>query len=1436
MNVPISSNQMPSSEKLSMVLSETVSKNNLTGDEGQLLDALKLSLFQRTSRLINSSQGIFHTEAVGKKLALFCDSLLQGLNSDFGCVTLLNEDSSIVKSHISFSQDLSGEERVLHKTKFIEHLQTPASQRNSLYAGILAQNDNPSISKGGSILLSSSFIAEILKSERISLQSLPVTFNRIISVRESNGDFFQTYIEYFRSENPLYVFTPLTNIDGSLFGFVIYRTPTNSKTNLKSYTDQDLQLFINSVHAFIKQIGSHLEQDRLYRQAIEDNLRIQATQVFAQELISSERFINGNAEKKMKHFCETLTNQNFAAIASLIVLDDNGVIRQRSISVRKPNSPFLPFYNDRFAQGKNIDLSFFTASSLSARKVSSAYVVKEKDLRRETVSVQSDLKREIIFLPIFESESKLTGILSALMETDLTSESAVQLLELYVRIAGKELTSVQQTEVVEAANELIDLEFKTEEDALRFALSKVISFFKSANAVFFYSTDFQSIDLSIFSGSDEDRKRMNLIPKYELEVAASFSGFQVEKSICFSIEQQTRLLLALEEGMNPPIDLRSAGNAEANLIEFSKDNEFYRLLIPLKIQNDLLGYIEVSHPRSTEISVVRLALQTLSPILKEASLRLQTFRLTRDLEKLNSKHVILKDLLGSLIEVNKGLRKAGNLQEKLTHVTESITMTFGFKFCSIAIWNEENLIRESAFTFHPESEVHPQTENIEKSFKVGSKVPVNAIKSIISPLLEFGYAFVVSKKEIEQASSVLKPQDDQLNQNLNRYFSGDPDIELYIPLYSEDQTFMGYMRLGGLMILNEIDRASFLERLKLISLFAKQLSQEIDLIESLKIRASEISEKSRLSKTLATLFEVGTAISQTGSMNDKLRLLCEALSVSTGIHFAIACLYDELGKIEFSQYYADTTFKWKLKGLLEEHFSPGKTINTAVYQTLFQTPRFKVGQLNVYCADVRVLSAILNKTDLTVFGSENISKSQVFPTQETTDSGSDYLERYFENRGTPEEDRYILAIPFTFDSNSPSKVVGFLTLGSFSDIESVPDLYSRLSAIDLFVSIVNADLKNFLLNRFLVRSEAQFRNIVENIQLGFLITRHDGKIDYANPSLKSTLGWGDIDLKGKLLEEFVHGSSFDETVLHREKVYRGETVSSEVLLKAQNGEFIPMELKTSPQFIISDTGELSVIGAFSVLRDRRKEKELELQEKEMETIKNNFYAMVVHDMKVPLSAIYGYSEMLKDSNPSDIPIERFKSMMEQMFLSSTNITRLVQEILEFSKYESRKTKLEYQKQNFQLCIDLVVEQLQYDIHNKGILVKRSVEGTEDWIFYFDFDRIVRVVSNLLGNAVKFSKSNSIIEINLRKLEKFGREYALVTIKDSGEGIAPDEVDLIFDAYRQANSKHGSRGTGLGLSIAKQIITLHNGEITAESYLGKGTIISFTLPMLQVNPN
>jgi len=263
--------------------------------------------------------------------------------------------------------------------------------------------------------------------------------------------------------------------------------------------------------------------------------------------------------------------------------------------------------------------------------------------------------------------------------------------------------------------------------------------------------------------------------------------------------------------------------------------------------------------------------------------------------------------------------------------------------------------------------------------------------------------------------------------------------------------------------------------------------------------------------------------------------------------------------------------------------------------------------------------------------------------------------------------------------------------------------------------------------------------------------------------------------------------------------------------------------------ILSTSGDLLGKGWFSILADVRHKQEIARKQKDLETMRNNFFAMVVHDMKVPLSAIYGYSDMLSTINPQQVDEDYFHKIVSRIHLSAKNINALVQEVLDFSKYQSGMVNLDPQYHSLVLCVDFVLEQNLHELNRKKIILKREIDSS-DFYFRFDFDKLVRVFGNIISNAIKFSNQNSAIEIVIQRELIGSNPVAKVTVKDYGEGISPDETELIFDAYRQAESKTNSIGTGLGLSIAKHIVELHGGKIWAESELGAGTSIYFTIPM------
>jgi signal transduction histidine kinase len=209
-------------------------------------------------------------------------------------------------------------------------------------------------------------------------------------------------------------------------------------------------------------------------------------------------------------------------------------------------------------------------------------------------------------------------------------------------------------------------------------------------------------------------------------------------------------------------------------------------------------------------------------------------------------------------------------------------------------------------------------------------------------------------------------------------------------------------------------------------------------------------------------------------------------------------------------------------------------------------------------------------------------------------------------------------------------------------------------------------------------------------------------------------------------------------------------------------------------------------------------------------------ADVTHELRTPLTVIQGNLEGILDGlYPADEA--RLRSILEETQI----LSRLTDDLRTLALAETGSLQLRQEQIDLVSLIKETLEMFQSEAALTSVQVDFSTAKSEV-VLSIDPERIRQVLSNLISNAVRYSPHGSTVRVRLSSEEK----SVLVSVSDSGPGIAPSDLPHIFDRYYKSAD---SRGMGLGLSIAKYIVEAHGGQIRAESGAGKGTAISFTLP-------
>ncbi len=372
----------------------------------------------------------------------------------------------------------------------------------------------------------------------------------------------------------------------------------------------------------------------------------------------------------------------------------------------------------------------------------------------------------------------------------------------------------------------------------------------------------------------------------------------------------------------------------------------------------------------------------------------------------------------------------------------------------------------------------------------------------------------------------------------------------------------------------------------------------------------------------------------------------------------------------------------------------------------------------------------------------------------------------------------------------------------------------------------------------LFESERRWRSLLENVRLVVVGLDNKGKIEYVNPCFLELVGYTKAELLGK---------DWFETFLPAHQRHRVHNnfiglLEEEFHSHDQNS----ILTKSGEERVIAWNNTLlqdlqgCVIGTLSIGED--------ITERQViERMKDEFISVVSHELRTPLTSIHGALNLLS-SGLVNTQSEKGRRVIEIAAESAERLVRLVNDILELERLESGKISLALQQCNAADLIKEAIDTMQVMANRAGITLSISPVSIQ---LNADRDRIIQVLTNLLGNAIKFSPSGSTVWLtvesgakdwglgNLESPLRIGdngdfpkpNATVLFKVKDQGRGIPEDKLESIFERFHQVDASDSRKkgGTGLGLAICRSIVQQHGGRIWVESTLGEGSSFYFTLP-------
>jgi signal transduction histidine kinase len=237
------------------------------------------------------------------------------------------------------------------------------------------------------------------------------------------------------------------------------------------------------------------------------------------------------------------------------------------------------------------------------------------------------------------------------------------------------------------------------------------------------------------------------------------------------------------------------------------------------------------------------------------------------------------------------------------------------------------------------------------------------------------------------------------------------------------------------------------------------------------------------------------------------------------------------------------------------------------------------------------------------------------------------------------------------------------------------------------------------------------------------------------------------------------------------------------------------------------------------------------QIKELDSMKDSFVSSVSHELRSPLSAIDGYCDLLIDGIERNASQEQQLKGLRIIKQATIRLTSFINNILDLAKIKANKLEIKKKSTDIKdVIMEIVTLYKPLSVQQKktiDCIVNEDIPNV-----FIDADKIKQVITNLVSNAMKFTKENGKIIIKLlANSPGYGNEYIEVWVQDDGIGIPKEQVDLVFEKFYQVQEGEFKRpkGTGLGLTIVFEMVKLHNGYVWAESDIGKGTTFKFTLP-------
>lgn len=375
-------------------------------------------------------------------------------------------------------------------------------------------------------------------------------------------------------------------------------------------------------------------------------------------------------------------------------------------------------------------------------------------------------------------------------------------------------------------------------------------------------------------------------------------------------------------------------------------------------------------------------------------------------------------------------------------------------------------------------------------------------------------------------------------------------------------------------------------------------------------------------------------------------------------------------------------------------------------------------------------------------------------------------------------------------------------------------------------------------------SEAKYRTLVENTSDIMFSYDSTGIFTYISTSV-NRFGYQVDEVVGQNVMDFIYEED-------REYVYK-EIRNSLSGLKGHVPRVFRIKLKDFSYIVVEEIGKsimnesgqvVLITGILRDISDRKKNMELTqkieqnnllLREaREYDKLKTEFFANISHEFRTPLSVIMATLQLFKLTIKKDCldcsQTEKFINFFYTIRQNCYRLTRLINNLIDITRIDSNFYAISLQNNNIVKIIENIVLSISEYVENKGLTIDLTKEADEI-ITACDPDKIERIILNLISNAIKFNSEGGKIKIEISRVN----DNIQISVIDTGIGIPPDKLNMIFERFRQIDKSltRSNEGSGIGLSLVKSLVEMHDGKICVESKYGNGSKFIITLPWKQV---